>query len=172
MPKTEKKEGALTFSFPDGWVVLKFDECNFHTKRWNSFARGSKAVDFIACYNDGVVWLIEVKDYRTGPRTKTIDLFDEVATKVRDSLAGLKVLALRESDSLDRDTAKLLLKGCVCFRVVLHIEQPKQHSKLFPQTIDWKSAKDQIRRTMRTIDPHCLVGDRVMLNGQVGWSVT
>ncbi len=163
-------EASLMFSFPDNWRILKFDETRFHKERWNSFAKGSKAVDFVAAF-DGVVWFIEVKDYRANPRQKPSEVFDEVAMKVRDTLAGLKVLSVRDSDSQERDDARHILANSKRFRVVLHLEQPKQTSKLFPQTIDWKNARDQLRRVMRTMDPHSLVGDQTRLNGLVAWSV-
>lgn len=163
-------EGSLNFDFPDDCIVLKYDDCNFHTRHWCSFAGGSKGVDFVV-FAQGCIWLVEVKDYRINRRLKATNLFDEVAFKVRDSLAGLHVLSLREYDNDDREKAANVVKNSESIRVVLHIEQPQQHSKLFPQIIDWKTAKDCLKRKIRTVDPRCLVGNSAHLNTRVIWSV-
>lgn len=170
MPDFE--EGALNFSFPDGWTVLKFDECNFHSKKWCNFADGCKGVDFIACGGGVEIWLIEVKDYRRERRTKPTDLFDELAQKVRDSLAGLKVLAYQSADSDDKELAQRILNGSGRFRVVLHLEQPDPPSKLFPQVVPWPTASDALKRKLRLVDPRGLVGNQNMLSSKVDWQVS
>lgn len=165
-------EGNLLFSFPDDWTVIKFDSSRFYLKQWQSFASGCKGVDFIACGPDCDVWFIEVKDYRQASRTKPSDLFEEVAQKVRDSLAALKVLAYRMTDSEEVALARKVLKGSRRFRIVLHLEQPAKPSKIFQQVIDPKTAQHKIRQKLRVIDPHCLVGDKSYMNHKVGWQVS
>lgn len=60
MPQTFS-ESDLIFSFPDEWVVRKFDK----TLAYRSLSgHGLKGVDFIALTPDGKLWLIEVKNYR------------------------------------------------------------------------------------------------------------
>jgi hypothetical protein len=41
-------EGSVTFDFPNGFVVQKLDDTTFYKKHFQSFAQGSKAVDFLA----------------------------------------------------------------------------------------------------------------------------
>ncbi|MEM1359516.1 MAG: hypothetical protein AAGF89_15020 [Bacteroidota bacterium] len=58
-------ESDLLFTFPDDWVVRKFDD----TVAYQSLSgHGLKGVDFIALSPDGKLWLMEVKNYR--PRQK------------------------------------------------------------------------------------------------------
>jgi len=57
-----------------------------------SFSEGSgsaKAVDIIAIHANQRLWLIEIKDYRAEARQKAIELAEEFALKVRDTVAGL-----------------------------------------------------------------------------------
>ena len=115
---TEITEEALTFTFPSSWQVSKADEWSFYRnqfakrfdgvrlacKKCNAEVRcrecntvktiGTKAVDILAIDSESVAWLIEVKDYRRHQRTKAINLADEIAVKVRDSLAMFIVLAM------------------------------------------------------------------------------
>ena len=91
-------EGALTFQFPDGWLVTKFDAWSFYRNQFQKLCGGTKAIDMLAIASNRCVWAIEVKDYRVHPRTKTIELTDEVAYKVRDSLAALVAARIKAND--------------------------------------------------------------------------
>ena len=51
-------------------------------------------MDILAQDPAATLWLLEIKDYRRSPRTKAIGLADEVALKVRDSLALLVAAAM------------------------------------------------------------------------------
>ena len=77
-------EGTLQLDFPNGCRVGKYDDWSFYRNQFQSIANGSRAVD-IVCVERNVSWLIEIKDYRRHPRTKAIDIADEVAVKVRDT---------------------------------------------------------------------------------------
>ena len=55
---------------------------------------------------DGTLRLLEVKDYRTSSRTKVIDLADEIAIKVCDSLAARLVAAMGANDEKERSFAR------------------------------------------------------------------
>ena len=85
-------EGALQFSFGESWKVLKWDG-------HSAFAGGlgkvqhTKAVDFLGLHID-LPWFIEVKDFRSHrienkKRLTSGELAEEVADKVRDTLAGM-----------------------------------------------------------------------------------
>lgn len=163
-------EGRLKFVFPGGWEVLKYDGTKFYRKRFQSFAGGSPAVDFVAFDASGTeLWLIEVKDYRTDRRTKAKDLFDEVAAKVSSTLSGLVAARANASDGSEDFARHALTK--IGLRVVLCLEQPDQPSRLHPQVIDPKTAKSKMRQRMRAVDPHAVVGDAASLNAMMPWQV-
>ena len=63
---------GLTFTFPDSWKVSKYDDWAFYRNQFSKIKNGIKAVDLLAIENQ-VTWLIEVKDYRTSRREKTVD---------------------------------------------------------------------------------------------------
>jgi hypothetical protein len=88
--RPELREGNFVYDFPEGWNAIKWDETDFHRKRFQSFGGSSKAVDFVAFDSDrDDLWLIECKDFRPDGRKKTIDLCDEIAEKFKATLAGL-----------------------------------------------------------------------------------
>ena len=86
------EEQDLIFEFGDDWHVVKFDDHPDFLNKIRKFKK-SCALDFVAVYNGEILWLIEVKDFRgfrsnNRQRITTGDLAMEVATKVRDSIAG------------------------------------------------------------------------------------
>ena len=81
-------EGDVEFEFHEGSEASHYDNWAFYRNQFRRLAGGSKAVNLL-CIKDGYSWLVEVKDYRHHPRTKPSELHEEVATKVRDTLAGL-----------------------------------------------------------------------------------
>lgn len=86
---TSITEGGLVFLFPDDWAASKYDAWTCYRKRFQKIG-DSKAVDILALTpaSEGILWLIEVKDYRRNRRQKEIPIVDEVAHKVRDTLPG------------------------------------------------------------------------------------
>lgn len=60
MVKIAEGEGAKTLKcvFPDGWLAIKYDESDWHTKQMKS---QSKAMDILAT-DGGSHWWIEIKD--------------------------------------------------------------------------------------------------------------
>jgi hypothetical protein len=169
--------GALTFQFPDSWKIVKLDDWRFYKNQFIRLSsglrqpcgacgaelrcrncgtvktQGVKAVDILARDPAATLWLLEVKDYRRSPRTKAIGLADEVALKVRDSLALLVAAAMSAKDPEERSFARdALTKERVC--IGLHLEQPMQHSKLFPRVIDPADVLQKLRQLVRAIDPH------------------
>ena len=65
-------EGDLTFQFPSGSHVGKYDDWAFYQNELSKIP-GTKAVDFV-CVHGRECWLIEVKDYRFHPRTKPTNI--------------------------------------------------------------------------------------------------
>ena len=158
---------GLSFEFPEDWRVAKCDAWGFYRDRWCRMGDGIKATDLLALDPSRVAWFVEVKDYRTQRRTKSIDLVDEVAAKVFDTLAALLPAAIGATDHQERGLAKAVL-GATRLRVVLHLEQPKSHSKLFPRRFDPAHLKQKLRQRVRAIDAHPAVIERGRMGG-VGW---
>ena len=154
---TELSEGRLVFRFGDACEVGKYDDWAFYRRRFQPIA-DSAAVDFV-CVQGRDCWLIEVKDYSDHPRTKVIDLADEVARKVRDTLAGLAAARVNANEQNERRLAQRAFRSSCRWRVVLHLELPAHPSRLRPQPIDPASVLQKLRQTARAIDPHPKVAD-------------
>lgn len=176
--------GALTFEFPTGWQVSQFDDWSFYRNQFiqcgeactpcskcghkNVF--GAKAIDVLAIDGNACCWIIEIKDYRHSKRTKVIDLPDEMALKVRDSLAALVAARVNANDTDEKALAMAALR-CSGLRVVLHLEQPAKPSTLFPRGIDPANVKQRLKQLIKAIDPHPLVIEMGRMEN-VAWSVS
>lgn len=162
-------EGALTFTFPSHGTASKYDEWSHYRNQFQATCGGSKAVDMT--YTDGqVTWLIEVKDFRQHQRVKQIDLSDEIALKVRDTLAGLVSAKFHANDSDEKRCAAALLRSKI-IRVVCHIEQPAKHSRLFPRAVEPDNLVLKLRTLIKAVDPHPAVVDRQNLHADMPWRV-
>jgi len=163
-------EGALTFTFEADAKAGKYDDWSFYR---NQFQQGcfkdNKAVDLL-CELNRSAWLIEVKDYRVHPRTKVVDLADEVAIKVRDTLAGLVAASVGANDPVERAFARRMVRA-QRMRVVCHIEQPARASRLRPRVIEPDKLKLKLRTLLKAIDVHPIVGDRASMDGTLPWEV-
>lgn len=123
----------------------------FYRQRFQSVAGGSKAVD-ILCLAQDVSWLIEIKDYRQHPRTKPSDLGDEMASKVRDTLAGLAAASANADDQAERTFAEHALAKRR-WRVVLHLEQQSVGTtRLRQQAISITDVLKKLRPRLKAID--------------------
>jgi hypothetical protein len=185
-------EGQLRFDFPNGWLASKFDDWSFYRNQFSKLASaelvcskcdgrvlcencgsrrvaGTKGCDFLAIEVRICFWLIEVKDYRQHVRIKVIALADEVALKARDSLAALVAARINANEATEREAALAALQ-CMRLRVVLHLEQPAKHSKLFPRAIDPADVLQRLKQLIKGIDPHPLVLEMGRMNG-VAWQV-
>lgn len=161
-------EGQLQFDFPAGWQASQFDDWSFYRNQFQSVCGGAKAVDVLAIEPGRCLWSIEVKDYRRHRRTKAMDLADEVAQKVRDSLSALVAARANANEADEKGMADAAL-GCPRLRVVLHLEQPTKQSKLFPRAIDPAKVQQRLRQIVKAIDPHPLVTELNRMLG-VAWS--
>ncbi len=165
-------EGDLTFSFPESCRASKYDDWSFYRNQFQPVANGCKAID-ILCVEGDISWLIEVKDYRRHPRTKTIVIADELAIKIRDTLAGLASAAKVANDEDERLRAQQSLANRRRWRVVLHLEQPATPSILWPIVIDRAKLLLKLRtKKLKAIDAHPIICDRARLhNIPVPWTV-
>ncbi|MBD2568211.1 hypothetical protein H6G59_09920 [Anabaena lutea FACHB-196] len=160
---------SLIFTFPDSWKVCKYDEWAFYRHQFSKMSPGIKAVDLLAIESQ-VIWLIEAKDYRQHPRTKTIDLADEVVQKVLYTLASMLPAKINASNTSESHFATEVLRGQQ-LRVVLHLEQPVKTSKLFPRAIDPSKVQLKLRSLIKPIDPHPKVVESTQMQG-LQWTVT
>lgn len=168
---TEIEEGSLRFSFPDHCEAGKYDDWAFYRNQFQPVAGDSKAVD-IVCVADDASWLIEVKDYRQHDRMKPSDLDDELAGKVRDTLAGLAAASVNANRREERALARRALAAKRRWRVVLHLEQPRVSSPLRPRPFDVASLLAKMRsRKLKAVDPHPLVLDRDTHRSDIPWAV-
>lgn len=186
---------GLTLAFPEGWEASKFDGWSFYTGQFKGMqsltvpcgakdcgkllrcaacgaeARaGIKAVDVLAVEGTECCWYIEVKDYRSNPRTKAIGLAEEVALKVRDSLAGVAAARINANDAGEKRMAGQALR-CKRIRVILHLEQPVTPSRTRPRAIDPANVVQRLRQLVRAIDPHPMVIETTRMQA-VAWEVT
>lgn len=163
-------EGKLEFTFDHSVDASSYDRWSFYRNQFqNGCFRANKAVDML-CIERDTAWLIEVKDYQRNERTKSMDLIDEVAIKVRDSLAGILAAKTAANDAEEKRFAAKLLRARRV-RVVLHIEQPGKTSRLHSPTIDLADQKDRLRSLIKAIDPHPIVMSTQRKLPDVPWQV-
>ena len=161
-------EGALAFDFPAQWVASKYDAWKFYLNQFQSVCGSAKAVDIIAIHVNQRLWLIEIKDYRAEPRQKAIELAEEVALKVRDTLAGLMAAQVQANDDDEKQIAKRSVR-CGDLKIVLHLEQPSKPSRLHPVE-DFSKLIQKLKQLLRAIDPHPRVTNLADGN-RFGWDV-
>lgn len=160
---------GLTFSFPENWKIAKYDDWAFYRNQFSRMWNEIKAIDIIACDLSSTVWLIEVKDYRRTPRTKPTSLPHEVAGKVFDTLAAILPAKVNAANPEEKEMATQITSARR-LRVVLHLEQPRQHSKLFPRAIDPADIQQKIRKLLHPIDAHPAVVEKNAMSNSA-WSV-
>lgn len=125
------REGDLDFTFDATWdLLIKWDDTATYRRGLANQVEGSRAVDIVGrCGRE--LFLIEIKDYRGSERAPTTrqtladggeDLVTTVATKVRDTIAGLVGAARLDRDADTQALTRSLVepKQPVC--VVLWIE--------------------------------------------------
>lgn len=152
----EIKEGSLRFNFPDDWQVAKYDETVFY-QNFKKIHNGIKAIDILAVApdKDETAWLIEIKDYRTYPRTKSLGLAEEISQKILYTLAALLPAKLNANKTEEQHLANTALQTKK-LRVVLHLEQPVKikHSRLFPRVADPADLQQKLRIQLKAVDAH------------------
>ena len=191
MPRIEVD--ALVFDFPNTWEVSEFDTWSFYRNQFLNLGNnvrmacsncqaelkcrncnttknaGMKASDILAV-TGAVAWLIEVKDYRNQQRTKAIGLGDEIALKVRDSLAVLVAAAANANDDSEKSLARKALR-CGRLRIVLHLEQRTTPSRAFPRAISPAAVLQRLKQLVKCIDPQPKVVETANMQ-DLPWSVS
>ena len=170
MSVREDVEG-LSFVFPDGWKITKFDDWAFYRKHFLKMHDGLKAVDIVAISPDNAtLWLIEVKDFRRSKRTKPLPLHEEIWQKVFTTLAALLPASANASKESEQEFAKSALKVSKV-RVAFQGEQPRKPSKLFPQSFTPADLQKKFKMQFKAIDPHALVVSSPNMPSQIPWTV-
>jgi len=166
------KEGSFHYDFDDHWHVLKWDETPFHTQRFQSFGGSSKAAEFVAFEErDNALWLIECKDFRPNGRSKSVDLCDEIALKMRSTLAAL-VCARNDPSACMSRFARMALKKTL-IRCVVHWEHPLTPHVLWPSSMmSRRDMRDKLRQRLQVADPHAELGNKLQLNAVMPWKIT
>jgi hypothetical protein len=166
---TNLSEGRLTFIFDAGCGASAYDKRSFFRNQYQSVCGSSKGVDFL-CIDNGVLWLIEIKDYRRRNTPKPSNLAPDVARKMRDTLAGLMAAQCHANDAAERDFARRAARAGR-LRVVIHVEQPEKISRLFPRAVDPADLKIQLEKLLKAIDPHPAIVDQHNLQPAMNWTV-
>lgn len=162
-------EGQLSFAFNAGCNATHYDKWTFVRNQYHNVCDGSKAVDFL-CIENSVLWIIEVKDYRRPGSKKPSNISRDVAKKIRDSLAGLVTAQCNANDPHERQFAQQALRSS-CLKVVLHVEQPRKISKLFPRAVDPSDLKSKLKKLIKAIDPHPKLVDQHTMTMNMPWTV-
>lgn len=160
---------GLVFSFPADWVVGKYDDWSFYRNQFGKLWQGIKSLDLLAVSPEKIAWLIEVKDYRQHARTKPSELSAEVAHKVFDTLAAMLPAKLHADDLAEKTLARAVCHATK-LRVVLHLEQPHNASKLFTHVVNPANLTQQLRKLLKPIDAHPMVIDQRTMGGLV-WQI-
>ena len=162
-------EGALKFEFPATYQAAKYDDwAHYRNQFQNKCSQYNKAVDILAFEeNQNCCWLCEVKDFRIiGRNPDKLPLEQEIAQKVRDTLAGIVSAKFCANNINEKDFAAALLT-CRNIRVVIHIEQPQGQNQIY----DLSDLKDKLNKLLKAIDPHVLV-TTLKNHAKVSWTVT
>lgn len=154
---------GLTFNFPVGWQVSKYDDWTFYRKHFGKQGDGIKAVDLLALSDQNDAYAIEVRDYNKPDAIVPSKLPDEVAEKVRDTLAAMLPARLNANVAAEKSLATAFL-ACRTLTVVLDIEQ-RRHA------IDLADLKQKLRGKLRAIDRHPKIVSTEKMLG-LPWSVT
>jgi hypothetical protein len=161
---------GLNFFFPENWKVAKYDDWVFYRNQFSRMWNEIKAVDIIVFDVSSTFWLIEVKDYRKNRRTKPTSLPVDVAGKVFDTLAAILPAKVNASNAEEKAMASNIAVNSRKIRVVLHLEQPRQSSKLFPRAISPADVQQKLRQLLRPVDSHPVVVEKNDMR-HLAWSV-
>ncbi|MCC5979880.1 MAG: hypothetical protein JJU21_17610 [Salinarimonas sp.] len=157
MPDIEISEGRIRFLFEAVDFAEKYDDWAYYRNRYQSACGSSKGVDFVVL-KDKTVWLIEIKDFRGRRRSKAIDLAEEIAIKVRDTMSGILSCRFLSLDPNELHCAKQVVTS-EKLRVVVHVEQPANPSRLFPRVINPAVFKLKLKQILKFADHHPLLVD-------------
>lgn len=150
-------ERRLRFEFADTWDVSRYESWGFYRDAYKNQPGGRKAVDIVAIEPGSHAWLVEATDYRWGVAQmrnvpKIGALIAETAKKFIDTVSGLDAAQTVATADDERSFARSAM-SCPKRSVVLHLEQPRKPSKLYPRFFDPAVVRQELKRLVRTLDP-------------------
>jgi hypothetical protein len=152
MPDFNLIEGRISFTFSDADFAEKYDDWQHYRNVYQKACGSSQAVDFIVS-TGRELWMIEVKDFRRHRRTKEISLHDEITKKVRDTMAGLISAQFNAANTSEVQYARSAT-SCTTLRIGVHLEQPRNPSRLFPHSVDLANFTIKLKQNLRFADCH------------------
>lgn len=161
---------SLKFTFPEQWVVSKYDDWDFFKNHFSKLHSGIKGVDIIAVDPEETVWLIEAKDYRKSCETVDSNFVETIWKKVFGTLAAL-LPAKVNATSVDEKTLATRALGAKGLRIVLQYEPPNSSSSLFQRSLSIADIQQKFKSRFKAIDPHALVVSKERMPQSIEWSV-
>lgn len=162
-------EGDLTFSFPDDCDVQKYDDWPVYKNRLQGAFGSLKAVDFI-CYQNKEAWFIEIKDYRSHDRQKTMDLIEEISWKIRDTVVGLVAISQTAPDQADKKFAKKILSAKK-MHIIFHLEEKISQRRLATPGRDRQIKLKKLKGFVSSIDAQPKIVNKENIGANIPWSV-
>lgn len=158
------EESQLKFEFDDEqWsCLIRYDQTRDYQNICNSIS-GTKGVDFIGLFKESELFLFEIKNYRghrieSKPKIEVLD--QEVAQKVRDTIAGI-VGGARNSTNQKEDWERILsiLKDDnQSLKFILWIEEDKPPRKSpTPRNI---IINNKLKRKLSWLKPRIFTANR------------
>ncbi|MFI3190484.1 hypothetical protein BCS42_02795 [Crenothrix sp. D3] len=156
-------EGNLSFIFE--FDAVKFDDTSYYREYFSRIQNDIAAVDIVAV-NNGIGYLIEIKDY-THPDTENLssnDLIEAIIKKVISTLSAILPMKNSATDPAEKKIAKDFAKSSE-IRIVLHIEKPPPRRTLKQSCYDFQNIETSLKRKLKPIDAHPKVVSKENLSG-------
>ncbi len=161
---------TLTFEFPDGWPVIKYDDCHFY-RNGPRKPEGTKAVDILAIGPRGL-FVIEATDFRGDRIEDKPKLVQECAQKIRDSLAILYGAHSHGDRELEVFCHYLFSGPSGEIKVILVVEEDRPSSKKHKSFEAVRSSvRTAIRKRLRFLRAECNLHSCADVPGNYGWTV-
>lgn len=152
---------GIRFTFGASWKAVQWDETQAFRKGIQRL-QNTKAVDLIAMRPD-VVGLIEVKDFRHDPKTDwprvtSGSLVEEVAHKVRDTLAG--ILAAARPDAATWDPWVDCLRKQRDLKVIVWLERPNDYYGDPRRADELQHFRDKLKQRLSWLTSNIFIASR------------
>ncbi|MCX7067964.1 MAG: hypothetical protein NTW85_09780 [Methylococcales bacterium] len=146
------KEGNLSFIFD--FDAIKFDDTSYYREHFSKIQNDIAAVDILAV-NNGIGYLIEIKDY-THPDTENLtssNLIDAIVKKVISTLSAILPMKNNAGNPEEKKIAEYFVNSSQ-IKVVLHIEKPPARRTLKQSCYDFQNIETSLKRKLKPIDAH------------------
>ncbi len=156
-------EGNLSFTFE--FDAIKFDDTLYYREHFSRIKNDIAAVDILAV-NNGIGYLIEIKDY-THPETENLtssDLIEVIVKKVISTLSAILPMKNSAGNPAEKKIAEDFAKSSE-IRIVLHIEKPPARCTLKQSCYNFQEIELSLKRKLKPIDAHPKVVSKENLKG-------